>query len=672
MRSVRRTGFVLLASVTALAAGCATPGGGGGGGGGPVNSPPNAVANATPNSVTVGLPVNFSGAGSTDSDGTIVSYAWDFGDSNSGTGVSAANTYSVVGGYTATLTVTDDGGATDIDTVSITVNPVADNDLDGFNANVDCNDSNASIYPGAPEITDDGIDQNCDGVDGVATDTVFVSGAGSDTPPVLDPTCGLSTVSPCRQITAGLSAAVSQGRSNVYVAGGTYDRFTMASGIALRGNFGQTNWKRGVPALGNSVSVVTASVESAVGNSPVGITAISLAATTLVDGLTVSGVNAPAGKATYGVYVKDSGSFLTLSNLVVNAGNGAAGSNGSNGGNAVGAGAAGTRGFNSREDSGFADCMDERSAGGAATGSGVRLGGKGGNGGQADTDCAPIFDDTNETPGLNGNNGGGGAVGGTGAVVQGGNCDNGSYPGGTQGFTGTNGASGSNGAAGSGGAGGAASNGAVASGLWTPAGAAAGAAGADGANGAGGAGGGGGGPCKDGTFDSDDRGAGGGGGGEGGTAATAEGTGGSAGTASIGIMLVNSSPTLASITINRGTGGNGGAGGNGGLGAGGGAAGLGGLGGCNDPTGGGTGSCTVSGNGGAGGNGGVGGVGGNAGGGGGAAGGPSIGIVKNTSSSSTAGVIFNGGAGGSGGTGGANGASSNAGATPTVQTVVTI
>jgi hypothetical protein len=38
-----------------------------------------------------------------------------------------------------------------------------DQDMDGFPAGVDCNDTNAAVYPGAPELCGDGLDNNCNG-----------------------------------------------------------------------------------------------------------------------------------------------------------------------------------------------------------------------------------------------------------------------------------------------------------------------------------------------------------------------------------------------------------------------------------------------------------------------------------------------------------------------------
>lgn len=64
---------------------------------------------------------SFNGTGSTDSDGSIVSYAWDFGDGQQGSGSTALHSYAVNGSYIVTLTVTDDDGAIDTEAKTICV-----------------------------------------------------------------------------------------------------------------------------------------------------------------------------------------------------------------------------------------------------------------------------------------------------------------------------------------------------------------------------------------------------------------------------------------------------------------------------------------------------------------------------------------------------------------------
>jgi PKD repeat protein len=63
----------------------------------------------------------FNGSASTDSDGTVVGYAWDFGDGGTASVANPTHVYAASGSYTATLTVTDDNGATGTSTVAVTV-----------------------------------------------------------------------------------------------------------------------------------------------------------------------------------------------------------------------------------------------------------------------------------------------------------------------------------------------------------------------------------------------------------------------------------------------------------------------------------------------------------------------------------------------------------------------
>jgi PKD repeat protein len=82
---------------------------------------------------TVGVQVSVDGSGSSDSDGTIALYHWDFGDGNaaSSSRPTAGNTYALSGDYTVTLTVVDNNGERATDTTTATISagnqpPVAD------------------------------------------------------------------------------------------------------------------------------------------------------------------------------------------------------------------------------------------------------------------------------------------------------------------------------------------------------------------------------------------------------------------------------------------------------------------------------------------------------------------------------------------------------------------
>ena len=69
----------------------------------------------------VGQPIQFSGDGSSDPDGTIASYSWNFGDGQTASVANPAHTYSAGGNYAVNLTVTDNQGATATATITVAV-----------------------------------------------------------------------------------------------------------------------------------------------------------------------------------------------------------------------------------------------------------------------------------------------------------------------------------------------------------------------------------------------------------------------------------------------------------------------------------------------------------------------------------------------------------------------
>ena len=86
-------------------------------GGEPPPPPPPPAENVAPTAALSvscqDLTCTFDASGSSDSDGTITSYAWNFGDGTTGSGESTTHSYTQPATYNVTLTVTDDDGAPD-------------------------------------------------------------------------------------------------------------------------------------------------------------------------------------------------------------------------------------------------------------------------------------------------------------------------------------------------------------------------------------------------------------------------------------------------------------------------------------------------------------------------------------------------------------------------------
>ncbi len=153
------------------------------GGGGQQNQTPTASFTFSCSELTC----DFNGSGSSDSDGSIVSYSWDFGDGENGFVAEPSHIYGSASTYSVTLTVTDNDDATDDETQSVTVTSGGSGGItlaaNGYKIkgrqNVDLTWSGASGTN--VEVLRDGNPLTTTSNDGAYTDAIGARGGGSYT-----------------------------------------------------------------------------------------------------------------------------------------------------------------------------------------------------------------------------------------------------------------------------------------------------------------------------------------------------------------------------------------------------------------------------------------------------------------------------------------------------------
>lgn len=125
------------------------PDGGDGGG----NSPPLADFSFS----CTELQCDFDASASSDPDGEVVGYGWDFGDGATGSGVAVSHTFAAAGSYEVNLVVEDGEGATDVQVRTVTVELSNADPVAAFS--FECTDT-ACSFDASPSSDSDGVIEN--------------------------------------------------------------------------------------------------------------------------------------------------------------------------------------------------------------------------------------------------------------------------------------------------------------------------------------------------------------------------------------------------------------------------------------------------------------------------------------------------------------------------------
>ena len=171
----------------------------------------------------------------------------------------------------------------------------------------------------------DGIDANCDGIDGEIGKSIFVAKTGDD--------AGLGTIDdPLRTVQAGITRASVQAKRDVLVATGVYvESVALANRVNVYGGYAPDFGERDRFTHESAILGVDPTDAARGAVYAAGI-ALSSNDALKFDGFSVFGADnfAPGGNS-YAIYLRDVGPFVTISNNDIIAGNGGAGVAGSKG-----------------------------------------------------------------------------------------------------------------------------------------------------------------------------------------------------------------------------------------------------------------------------------------------------------------------------------------------------